>query len=243
MKTKKLTAYLGDPKIKKEYLNRVKAHQAADQIVQSHGYWRDGKGCAVGCTIHSSDHNDYETLLGIPLDIAYLEDDIFENLPVDLAKKWPAKFLSAIRVGADLSSVCSKLAVWLLIDTNYGFISHLESDEQKKFITQVANAYIRPRTSAKIWRKIEGVGKKLTAACYVGKEKAYSVLQYTTDLVENKVVVGDLVEEASYIYAIADSKSVSKSSLEEEEFSDKQKEYYSVMAKKLLELIKECKPK
>ena len=55
-----MRAFHGDPKVKTKYLKRVRAHRAADQII--HGtYWEDGKGCAVGCTIHSSDHAAYET--------------------------------------------------------------------------------------------------------------------------------------------------------------------------------------
>jgi hypothetical protein len=53
-----LRAFHGDPKIRNRYLKRVRAHAAADQII--HGtYWQEGRGCAVGCTIHSDDHAAY----------------------------------------------------------------------------------------------------------------------------------------------------------------------------------------
>jgi hypothetical protein len=74
-----MKAFHNKPEIKEEYLQRIRTHKAADQII--HGsYWENGKGCAVGCTIHGNDHSRYETELGIPKNIAYLEDSIFEGL-------------------------------------------------------------------------------------------------------------------------------------------------------------------
>ena len=42
----KLLSFHNDPKIKEKYLERVKAHQEADQIIKGL-YWEDGKGCAM----------------------------------------------------------------------------------------------------------------------------------------------------------------------------------------------------
>src|SRR5882724_7971251 len=94
-------AFHGDPAIKAEYLARVLEHEKADEIV--HGkYWEGGKGCAVGCTLHSADHMDYESKLGIPVALARLEDTLFEGQPNGQAKSFPARFLSAIKRGADV---------------------------------------------------------------------------------------------------------------------------------------------
>src|SRR5262249_3407302 len=110
----KLIAFHGNPQIKEKYLARIRAHVAADELI--HGvYWQNGKGCAVGCTIHSGYHAAYETELGIPRILARLEDGIFENLPNGQAKEWPQKFLAAIPISADLSLVWLQFAVWLLI--------------------------------------------------------------------------------------------------------------------------------
>ncbi len=99
-----LRAFHGDPKIKAQYLARVRAHAKADELI--HGvYWERGKGCAIGCTIHSSQHVKYETELGIPQMIANLEDRIFEGMANGDSKEFPAQFLSAIRPGTDLSRV------------------------------------------------------------------------------------------------------------------------------------------
>lgn len=117
-----LRAFHGKAKIKEKYLRRVRRHQRADEII--HGiYWDDGKGCAVGCTIHSSDHFGYESQLGIPLLIAHLEDKIFEGLDNSTAKGFPFRFLEAIPVGADLSLVAPKFFLWALTSETLNIVA------------------------------------------------------------------------------------------------------------------------
>jgi hypothetical protein len=114
-----LIAYHGDPAIKSKYLNRVLAHQAADEI--AHGfYWENGKGCAVGCTLHSNRHAAYETELGVPRMLARLEDRLFEGMANGKSKEFPAKFLAAIQPGADLSRVGWIFLHWLLTEELVG---------------------------------------------------------------------------------------------------------------------------
>jgi len=110
-----MIAYHNDPKIKADILAQLETHAAADQIVKGQ-YWQDGKGCAIGCTIHSNDHMEYEARFGIPVMLARLEDCIFEGLPNDAAKTWPIRFMSAIEPGIDLSTVGWKFLHWLLTD-------------------------------------------------------------------------------------------------------------------------------
>jgi hypothetical protein len=141
-----LLAYHGDPKIKKALLAQLAAHRKADQIVQGYGYWTDGKGCAVGCTIHSGKHADYETILGIPESIAYLEDAIFEWLPVEQARKWPERFSRAIKPGADLSLVAARFMVWMLIDPAKGVI-RFSGDPQWKVEAAI-------RGVAELWQRV-----------------------------------------------------------------------------------------
>jgi hypothetical protein len=99
-----LIAYRHDPAMKARYIARVRSHRLADDLVKGF-YWMHGKGCAVGCTLEDSDHRRYETELGIPVRIAYLEDAIFEALPNVEARMFPERFLEAIPPGADLSRV------------------------------------------------------------------------------------------------------------------------------------------
>jgi len=96
-----LLSFHNDQAIKDKYVDRVKAHQKADEIIKG-SYWEEGKGCGVGCTIHSSDHKAYQTELGIPTWLAHLEDEIFESLATEDAKFFPLQFLESIPVGVDL---------------------------------------------------------------------------------------------------------------------------------------------
>lgn len=142
----KMLAYHNDEAIKEKYLSRVADHRAADELLQGYGYWKDGKGCAVGCTIHGGNHQAYETELGIPATIAHLEDGLFERLPVDLARQWPERFLNAIRPGADLSKVTARFMVWLLVDPADGVIRFVQEErfaQQRTVIEQCADLWQR----------------------------------------------------------------------------------------------------
>lgn len=99
-----MRAFHNDPEIKEKFLKRLRAHYEADEIVKG-TYWENGKGCAVGCTIHGNDHSKYEEELGIPIILARLEDRIFEGMPNAESKEWPIKFIESINVGSDLSKV------------------------------------------------------------------------------------------------------------------------------------------
>jgi hypothetical protein len=140
--TTKLVAYHGDPAIKAQYLERVRAHRAADELVKGQ-YWEEGKGCAVGCTIHGNDHSRYETELGIPREVAQLEDSIFEGLPNGQALRWPERFLAAIQPGADLSLVWPRFAAWLLVDPTDGVIRFARTDREREAIEAVAALHER----------------------------------------------------------------------------------------------------
>ncbi len=117
--------------MKEQYLDRVKAHRKADEIIKGE-YWVNGKGCAVGCTIHSHDHGAYETELGIPVQIAHLQDWLFENLPNGEAKDFPVDFLESIPVGADLRLVLPKFVHWLLVDPENGVIQYAQGEEEEE---------------------------------------------------------------------------------------------------------------
>jgi hypothetical protein len=110
-----MLAFINTTVTKKAVLEQLRAHAEADELVKGH-YWEAGKGCAVGCTIHSSRHVEYEVRFGIPEMLARLEDCIFEGLPNGTAKAWPVRFMTAVRPGSDLSYVGWKFLHWLLTD-------------------------------------------------------------------------------------------------------------------------------
>lgn len=150
-----MLAFHNDPKIKAKYLRRVRQHAKLDQIVKGR-YWQDGKGCAVGCTIHSAEHASYEIELGVPRALAYLEDRIFESLPNKHAMKWPVRFLSAVKPGVNLERVADKFTLWLLIDEKDGVL-RFASAAGRAIIETVAELYRRKiageQVSAQEWNK------------------------------------------------------------------------------------------
>ena len=108
-----MIAYHNNPSLKAAILRQLEMHREYDEIVKGQ-FWENGKGCAVGCTIHSENHIEYEASFGIPVMLAHLEDSIFEGLPNHLAMEWPGRFMSAIAPGADLSKVGWLFLYWLL---------------------------------------------------------------------------------------------------------------------------------
>ena len=138
----KLLAYHDDPAIKAKYMAIVEGHRLADEIVQGYGYWEDGKGCAVGCTLHGDRHQDYPAELGIPEVLAWLEDTIFEGLPMVEARRWPGRFLAAPEPGADLSLVWPRFAVWMLSSDDLGLPKNAKP-AGKLAIAQVVALHLR----------------------------------------------------------------------------------------------------
>ncbi len=96
----KLQAFHNKKSIQRKFLTRLENHYKLDEIIKGQ-YWENGKGCAVGCTVHSDSHNCYEIELGIPEWFARLEDTLFEGMPNDKAKEFPLKLLQSIPLGFD----------------------------------------------------------------------------------------------------------------------------------------------
>ena len=135
-------AFHGDPAVKQKYIDRMKAHMAAEQLVQGTGFdTASQKGCAVGCTLDKYSHFAYEEELGIPFMIAILEDNIFEALSAEQSKSFPLEFLEAVPVGVDLSKVFHQLEIWNLLDEKHGIIHKMKTDEEKKICTDLASLH------------------------------------------------------------------------------------------------------
>ena len=115
---------------KERVLEGLAEHRRLDEIVQGH-YWAGVdvgggeivmKGCAVGCVLHDiapgheSDHALWESLLGIPEELARLVDGIFEGLPLGEAKLWPERFIASVRPGAELGDVCRLFKIRVLTE-------------------------------------------------------------------------------------------------------------------------------
>jgi hypothetical protein len=126
-----MKAYHNDPDLKKQYVEKMKQHMLADEIIQGN-YWTGKKGCAVGCTIEGSDHKRYETVLGIPEVFAHLEDRLFELMNLEDAKSFPLEFLESINVGADLRVVMDHFFYRLLVEPQRGIIVFAQNEPTKK---------------------------------------------------------------------------------------------------------------
>jgi len=86
----------------------VAEHLAADAVIQG-TYWKEGRGCFIGCLAHSANAEDITQTYGIPLPLIRIAEHIFENLPADEARDFFAAFPDAIsHDDRDLSCVVWK---------------------------------------------------------------------------------------------------------------------------------------
>jgi hypothetical protein len=180
----RMRAYHGSQKLKDEFIGLLQWHQEQDKIIQGE-YWDGERGCAIGCSLQSlavitgrplshQDHVLYEELIGVPRVLARLEDGIFEGLSPADSKFWPAAFAAAIPVGADLSLVWPRFAIWLLAGPIEGVICFAKTDAQRKTILAVADAYglvlegNPPSTSE--WRALAAAAAYYAAAAAINHD-------------------------------------------------------------------------
>ncbi|WP_425154832.1 hypothetical protein [Candidatus Palauibacter sp.] len=136
-------------------LASLAAHREAGRLVQQHGYWSDGRGCAVGCTLRDFApgreyaHAAYETLFGVPVALAHLEDAIFEGSSLAAARRWPERFVRSIEPGADLTAVADRWLLWLLSDAG----SPLAEWRDEPWMAGVADLYRRRLAAAEPGRE------------------------------------------------------------------------------------------
>lgn len=150
-----VTTYRGDPAFKVAFLAELDKHAALDAFTKGTYGHMDGhfKGCGVGCSLASlnaiaggpilertSQHDRYPAELGWPLWLAYLEDNLFENLPDELSKTWPRRLAEAIPVGVTVPDlVLAKLLRWTLLDARFGVV-HAADDESVKAVVRTMGA-------------------------------------------------------------------------------------------------------
>lgn len=156
-----MLAFHNDQAVKAKYIARVRAHRAAEELVQGTGWEPNGKtrGCAVGCTLDAYDHARYPIELGVPTVLAHLEDRLFEMLPSTAAMSWPERFLDTIPVGADLSGVWPAWAVWMLSDPTYGVLRCTgDRADVRKAVERVAELYRSGGTEKQFAEAAEAAG-------------------------------------------------------------------------------------
>jgi hypothetical protein len=172
-----MIAFHGKQEIKDKYLDRIRKHRAADELI-SGATGEGGKGCAVWCTLNKYSHAAYETELGIPQSIARLEDGIFEALPEAVAMEWPERFLASIEPGADLSLVMSHWFVWMLTDSQDGVLQYAKTERSRETIQKVSDLYARRAAGENVGDK-ELRSAAAYAAAYAADADAAADAAYT----------------------------------------------------------------
>ncbi len=120
-----------DAEKKKLYIERAVKHREADEIVQGL-YWKDGKGCCVGCLAHDNE-NAHEILHDDgygPKWLVRLADTIHEGLPIGEFQKWPEILTKAIPEDIDYDTLDKQVKAPFLVIV---LLSTLETFNHKKF--------------------------------------------------------------------------------------------------------------
>jgi hypothetical protein len=223
-----MQAFHNDKEVRKKYLTRVKAHAKADEIIKG-VYWEGGKGCAVGCTIHSSNHESFETELGVPEWLARVEDRIFEGLPNERAKTWPVEFLQAINLGADLNKIKPAFLIFVLESCMDKF-DHEKYPRVKESLEDVIALYeLDPeRLHPDDWSEVRS--RSYAAAVYAAAAAYAAAAVYAAAAYAAAAVYA--AADAAAVYAAADAAAYAAAA---------RRNTYILFADKLLELIRECR--
>ena len=245
---KAMKAYLGDPKLKDRFIKEIAKHEKADEIAQGAYETMDGEKtvfCAVGCSLKSMNrilgkdgsvslHARYEPELGIPQVLARLEDRIFEGLPEAEMKTWPRRFAEAIDVGANLSKVWPKFAIWLLVDPEDGVIRFAGGWKD------VAEAV---RKAASIYQAMEGgnpMGRDhILAIRSECRTAAAAAADSAVSAAYAAAYAADAADSAAYAAAYAADSAVS-AAYAAAAVAYARKAFYVRMSEKLVELLKEA---
>ena len=243
-----MLAYYNDPKIKNDILSQLADHASADEIVKGK-YWEDGKGCAIGCTIHSGNHMEYETKFGIPVMLARLEDRIFEGLPNEAAMKWPTRFMSAIEPGADLSLVGWKFQYWLLTDAevNPGINHPLVKDSIKQcadVLIPLTKGQPVDQKAANAMNAERSAERSAASAAWSAAESAESAAWSAESAAESAESAARSAASAarSAGSAARSAESAAWSAESAAESAERAESSYTLMADKILTLLSEAQP-
>ena len=226
-----MIAYHNDPALKDRLLAEMAAHRKAERLIQG-VYWNGAKGCAVGCLLKDPNgaHARYETEFGIPAQLAYLEDRMFERLAWSEAKNWPERFLAVIPVGADLSLVWPRFAIWLLCDPAHGVKRLAQEPSVIRAIDSVAALYER-RIGGEGFTELEwrqaaiNARKAATAdAAYAAARAAYATAATAADAA--------YAAHAAYAAAAAAAAAATRAA-----YADAAAAAHAAQADKLIELL------
>lgn len=231
-----MKAFFGNEFIKEDYVYQIRQHQLADEIIQGR-FWENGKGCAVGCTIHDSNHSKYETELGVPVWLAKLEDTIFEGLPNKIAKQWPLKFLKAIPLNADLDTIKFPMLIFIIESAR----ESTTEDKSIRIIDSVLEELHRPVLDLVKLQKARSAAASDAAsytAAVAASYAAASAVSYTAASAVSYAASAASYAASDASYAASDAASYAASAAAR---AGAKQDIYIKFATKLLELLKNCK--
>lgn len=242
-----MLSFHNDQQIKEKYLNRVRKNRELDNIVLGIGL-KNGKGCAVGCTLENYDHSRYLIELGIPEWLAYLEDRIFENLSNEESIIWPELFLSSINIGIDLEPIKHKLAIKrmdYLINIQNNLL-HKNPDLSKIFISTINCIELIKKCHESELNKIYCFWSAAESAAESAGESARSAAESAAWSAESAWSAWSAARSAwSAARSAAQSAAWSAESAESAAWSAawsaEKHVFWKIEAKNLIELLKECK--
>ena len=214
-----ILSYHNDESIKNKYVERMRDHIAAEELVRGIGFYK-GRGCAIGCTLDNYDRAQYPIELGIPLWIGEIEEVLFEGMSEEKSEKFPLQFLENIPVGVDLEQVKSPFLIYILESCLDAF-DHAAFPDVCKMVCDVIEAL----RSGNIDRLDFDDMERIYRTRY-GEVSGISYIAFCAAHGQVKTVLVDHIDSRLYL--------VSKVHVN-------YKFRYDPYADKLLQLLKECK--
>jgi hypothetical protein len=234
-----LLSYHNNSETKKFYQSQVRQHYAHDEIIKGK-YWENGKGCAVGCLIHSSEHNKFPEILGWPEWLARLMETIFESLPNDVSRQFPLQVVDAVPIGVDLEPVKNRFCSFLM-DENSSLVQSLDIREhlKNKILTVIRECKelhdAEESTELAAWSKVWSESLRLVVLVRMeGSTNAIDSAAYAAQSVMDATNTG-------WSSAPASSASKAANAVWSKSWSVRLSASFEKYAKKLLELIGETK--
>ncbi len=239
-------AFKNTPTTQEQALAEAKAHREADQFIQG-TWWEDGKGCSLGCQFHSrkkATESYFEAAhreTGMPLDVCYMQERIFEGLPNNKAVFWNERVYSAIKPGADLSMVIPKLMLWMLVDKENGVVKYTKSGSlQEKAVLDVATLYERKiaghNPSVSEWKAAVWAAAKPAAKAAAGAAAAKAAAGAAAWAAE-----AEAAAEAAWAAEVAGASSrASWAEAEAEAWAALAASFYEKLADKFISLLTEA---
>ena len=159
-----ITAWHNDHDLKAATVADLKRDHEKDHLVRGLfgelGIDSEYRGCQVGCLVMADMfrhgtlneesvynvawHAEVESRFGVPRALAYLWDRTFEGVPSAAAPVFAIASVDAVRVGADLSMVVSRVMLDVLADPENGVWKFTaEGSRQRAAVEAVGGFYIR----------------------------------------------------------------------------------------------------